>query len=597
MHMHGKQNALLGSLPLVASMIGKKHNVKVVIGKTNNACTDGATIHLPALDPDDPVTEVLARGYIDHEVGHVRHTEAKLKAQASSEFAAELYNIVEDVRIERLMSGEYPGCRINLDRLWGCDTLSEHAKQQGAVSLAETAQTGWSPRAQVEAHIVQRGRARVIGQTKPLATCDGTEAVLRQAMGDTVTDGLNDLLDEIGGLSESREALDLAERIVRFLNEQAPDSRDESDNESDADSKQDDDVNEGDQVSSDEADAEEPEGDSKGGDTSSDEEKAETEGEETDSDAASDTADKQERNLRKALNEATATITPSDAVAEALADVAAKAQRNGTAVAPGDAEEMTTVTAGGTGGAEEALHGRSIRAGHVLSKTAVMRTRMAGLLQAMSMVRRLPAKRGRAIVSRKLATVPLGDRRMFAKKTQAVQTDTLVTVLIDRSSSMTKGNRIQLAMEAAYGVCAGVAEIRGVRLACHAFPAPGKALIPMIGLGEDVRRNARRFKMSANGGTPMADALWQVAIQTAPEPEPRKLIIVVTDGEPWNAPAVHGVTRRLTASGYELLGIGIGLDTSKYFSPSRTIHRLDDLSAAMFEMLTEALVSNQKKAA
>ena len=41
---------IVRSLPLVASVLGKRYGVNVVIGG-DKACTDGSTIHLPALPP------------------------------------------------------------------------------------------------------------------------------------------------------------------------------------------------------------------------------------------------------------------------------------------------------------------------------------------------------------------------------------------------------------------------------------------------------------------------------------------------------------------------------------------------------------------
>jgi hypothetical protein len=63
---------IVRSLPLVASVLGKRYGVNVIIGG-DKACTDGKTIHLPALPPDGDETLLgLVRSYIDHESAHVR---------------------------------------------------------------------------------------------------------------------------------------------------------------------------------------------------------------------------------------------------------------------------------------------------------------------------------------------------------------------------------------------------------------------------------------------------------------------------------------------------------------------------------------------
>ena len=63
------------ALPLVASMLGDKLGVKVVIGSSDTACTNGDTIFLPPLPVDDDgVLYPLVNGFIDHEAAHIRHT-------------------------------------------------------------------------------------------------------------------------------------------------------------------------------------------------------------------------------------------------------------------------------------------------------------------------------------------------------------------------------------------------------------------------------------------------------------------------------------------------------------------------------------------
>ena len=58
--------AVTRSLPLVASVLGRKYGVKVEIGG-DEAYTNGETIHLPALPVDIPDTFLaLARGFLDH---------------------------------------------------------------------------------------------------------------------------------------------------------------------------------------------------------------------------------------------------------------------------------------------------------------------------------------------------------------------------------------------------------------------------------------------------------------------------------------------------------------------------------------------------
>ena len=69
-----KKNPLLGALPILAKMLGRRLGVQVVIG-ADAAHTDGQTIYLPALPADDAALAILANGYIDHEAAHLRYTD------------------------------------------------------------------------------------------------------------------------------------------------------------------------------------------------------------------------------------------------------------------------------------------------------------------------------------------------------------------------------------------------------------------------------------------------------------------------------------------------------------------------------------------
>tara|TARA_Y100000592_G_scaffold16667_1_gene24947 strand:+ start:3195 stop:5105 length:1911 start_codon:yes stop_codon:yes gene_type:complete len=106
-----------------AKTFGRKHNISVVFRGTD-AKTDGTTIQLPALDQTKELTErqvSIGRGYVDHEAGHIKHTDRKVWVNAIKQAVdcgdtqlPALMNALEDVRIERLINDEYAGSKYNL---------------------------------------------------------------------------------------------------------------------------------------------------------------------------------------------------------------------------------------------------------------------------------------------------------------------------------------------------------------------------------------------------------------------------------------------------------------------------------------------------
>ena len=105
-------------LPLLASVLGNRYGVTVEIGGSE-AYTDGKTIHLPALPLDsEPELITMIRGFLDHESAHIRETDFGVLKQAQLiPFQHNLFNILEDYRVEERLSARYPGCRGNFRHL------------------------------------------------------------------------------------------------------------------------------------------------------------------------------------------------------------------------------------------------------------------------------------------------------------------------------------------------------------------------------------------------------------------------------------------------------------------------------------------------
>ncbi|MCC4104145.1 VWA domain-containing protein [Escherichia coli] len=74
--------------------------------------------------------------------------------------------------------------------------------------------------------------------------------------------------------------------------------------------------------------------------------------------------------------------------------------------------------------------------------------------------------------------------------------------------------------------------------------------------GDTVQNRAGRFGFKATGGTPMAEAMWYAAFELTKTREERKMLIVVTDGQPQRAPACRSVIDLCERSDVEVIGIG-----------------------------------------
>jgi cobalamin biosynthesis protein CobT len=118
-----KGHMLAHEIQQTGAVFGRNSEVSVVFeadGHHNTtAYTDGKEIVLPSLPDELEFTHeetMTMRGLLDHEAGHVRHTDFTVVekfAKTQSKLAFNISNCLEDVRLEGLVMQEYPGSRKN----------------------------------------------------------------------------------------------------------------------------------------------------------------------------------------------------------------------------------------------------------------------------------------------------------------------------------------------------------------------------------------------------------------------------------------------------------------------------------------------------
>lgn len=118
-----KSDIFQHELSETSSVFGRKHDVQVVFSG-DDACTDGSTVVLPSLALDQDVSDehaAVMRGYVDHEAGHIRHTDFKAGQKLHEEckdsgnkLLPQIVNALEDIRLERLVMDEYQGAEKNI---------------------------------------------------------------------------------------------------------------------------------------------------------------------------------------------------------------------------------------------------------------------------------------------------------------------------------------------------------------------------------------------------------------------------------------------------------------------------------------------------
>ncbi|WP_052314976.1 cobaltochelatase CobT-related protein [Thiocystis violascens] len=224
--------------------------------------------------------------------------------------------------------------------------------------------------------------------------------------------------------------------------------------------------------------------------------------------------------------------------------------------------------------------------------------RLQGLVQSSRLDRPLPVHQGRKLIPNRLHRAGVGEGRLFARKTVWTTPNTAVHLLVDLSGSMsrpvtTSVRAYQVALEAALALALALDRIPGVSVAVTAFPGESgdeATVTRLLQHGQCPAIRAGAFAQSPRGSTPLAQGLWFAAADLLLRPEPRRLILTLTDGEPDDLALAGSVIAQCEQAGLELPALGIQHDVSSLFRHSRVIKAVGDLKQALFGLAERLLV-------
>ena len=541
--MQLREKDILGCLPLLASVLGNTYGVHVRIGGSD-ACTDGNMIQLPSL-PVDCGEELLllVRGFIDHESAHIRYTDFKaFKDAALDAVTKNLFNAIEDWRVENRLAAVFPGCRHNFHELIHRFFVEDATKERaGERSLALS----------VLNYVLLTVRSWDVPEvSQPL----GEETTSL----DTHFPGIRQLLDLI--LAQIRQecpdtssAIDYARQLAHCLKSWKSPSQEEQNQES------------GSQTENTSASE-------KGSEASTPE--ASTHGTSSAENSCSP-AGKTGQDILSGI--------PSMPV-----DMGNWLGKQLEAHAAGESGRKVEMAVEGS--CEVHLLPDQDREKAVRMATA-LKARMLGMLQAHTLRHAISGRQGK-LETGKLYRLSTGSPRVFQKRASVHKLDTAVHILLDSSGSM-HGESIKLAVQACYAVGKALEHLSGISLGITSFPAYRDGKIGVFPLVRHGQKMTDRMQMQAHGGTPLAEALWWVMRQMLILRETRKVVLILTDGVPDDVPQCLQALEALRKTGVEVYGIGMKFDCISSLLPdtsSRVISRFEELSPALFEVLQHALL-------
>ena len=586
--MNAQHSLLAKSLPIVAMALGDKLGTKVVIGQTQGAMTDGNTIFLPALPADDAKTLVLASGYIDHESAHNRFSDYKPFKHMTSELQRHVTNLFEDIRIEKAMGRLYPGCKSNLANL-------AHVMVEDGNFRAASADE--HPATILECFLLNRLRADVLKQHSVNDIANKSTQVFKEVFPKGAFTRVAALMYKVEDLTCSMDAFNLAREVLTVLeeeqkNEEQQQEKADSQNQGDAGDSQDDSAQGSGSSADGSSDDDTDTGDGKASDDSSGDDQSngsssqpyDGQGDE-DSDASGGKGHGEfAEDINRALTAGKDDL-PDDIgsmLAEKLNDQAE------------DVTDSNGIIVGTAGRNSELTNSNNSDLMHeACLLTNGLRARLTGLVESQNREHVRFEQQGQEIAVDQLHRVATLDMNVFKQKTHHKAVNTAVQIMLDCSGSM--ASDMHTAKIASLATAHSLDLIKGVAVGAAAFPGFGRDDVEVLSLlGETVRHHASSYDIRAHGSTPMAEAMWWAATQLANREEPRKILLVVTDGDPnggsdYSIDTLFNLCRR---SGIECLGLGIGqLTIADKFPIYHTIKSVNELSGAMFDMMKKRLLS------
>ena len=598
-----EQQHYYGAVQRLAMILGRKYGVNVVFGSEPR--TNGTTIHLPHWKIEDPALKNALLGLIVHEAaGHVaqtdfddlrqwlRHHEHKPEAMVLKSIS----NICEDVRIELKIMESYPGARFYLDAAISAVFFQAPYEPEDCYW---TTVVNW---------MLYRFRTRFLNQRLLQPMADQCDAHVRKMVPTHVLVSADMLSEKIPTMSdrkgETKSILQLAERLFDLFNKAAPSQTPPSPPPSTPQSANGDQQEGGDSDPS--GDASSPGG--SGGDGSSsgrspsDPDSGSDAGGEGDGGQSASTqpgggSGSDPSTGGQGTDEGDGSFTPiacsEDFLDSEIGDVFGDLKDLGASDAPLPMQVSTGGMAAGSGGGTADRFNASpslAEAGPLRgSLTAALSPLLSGEVR-----KEIRRPHGRALDTRQLVlTKTRSQPRVFGRKERIDDTSAVVHLLVDRSSS-TKGAVYQEITKATLGLTMALEAYPDVETLISHFPSATPAVdsgIITVKTPHESARDAARSWPISTGGTPLAEAYKGAALTFLASPKERRILIVITDGEPDSKESAFAARDFVSKLGIEIYGIVVSAKAYplQLFDESEQVRLASEVPAAISRLVLRIL--------
>ena len=587
------------ALRLVATMLGRRFGVQVVFGNIKTAATTGKVIYLPNLATTGSEEDmILLYGLVAHEAAHCRFTEFKDSSKGNVLVRA-LDNVFEDMRIELALARIFPGAaRMLFDAANGLaargilDAPQQDEEYQPADILCRALVMGLRSR-----HLKQHCLDEMAGQWRTLA---------EDVFGDELIEAVFELADRSATLTSTDEASALAWEVYELLEtsaeekekqeeqqkqkQQSKSSQDEED-ESHVPSQAGQDEDEGDSSPSSGAGDEEEQDSSSSGSGEEDENGEDSSPGSSDDRGEDDSSNSDESQGDQGDSEAGDSDERGEADAGDFSSQGEEGDSGEQAAAMRQALKAQSVSsvsmedmlrqqmganqvmgagartqhASRTNGVKDQGQVRAYLKRHELK--AKLGTRLASLIESTVEESLWDGYTGRKLSHSAPERLSRGDLKIFLKKEETAGTNTAVALLVDYSGSMwttmplTEGGSRAAggqttAQEAAYETHFALASV----LSTYEVPFLSIAFANHVCVLKefDEPLSAHRWDDGSSGDTATGDAVEEALIRMTEREEEKRILVVVTDGEPNDHDSMMAGCRFARQNGIQIAVVFIG---------------------------------------
>ena len=498
------------------------------------AFTDGTKITIPRFNTSDEHSCRLACAYLAHESGHIAYSDFNLLSQISKEerLLYTLLNIVEDSRIERLMSKKWIGVYENLlmlnRELSRIAVKNLDSLQGNTVNLIPRMLqiTSWL----CQKYIQQYNTELYILKTLEVYPC------LQD-----FTDKLSELLMNAPMCNDTYEAYDLAKKINTLFKKEYRTRKEKPqqiqrdlivggiDNTDD----------EGTPISIDNKDSEDNEGKTRS------------------------TNNTDFNTGIEAFNEWS--------IQKAIETSVSKAPESSTRDDLGIISECPRVEAGNVDWLKST--GLSVK---INSLTLALHN----YVKAKTLATSEQVDVGRSLNVKRAIRIPLGETNIWNKKTYDLDHNTSIHILVDTSSSMlstaSDGNfpdyrftRIDHAKICAYCIAKALEGVPNTESQVSFFPGGGNYEVGICKQPwESVKSTMKYFDQKPMGSTPMAQAMAYALTKFKYSDKDRNILLIITDGMPDSIPNIKEQLEQCKHLGIELRVLSINCEIALKLFPN-----------------------------